>query len=151
MHSTPASPVCRDQSTAGSGAEPDHARPFEPSIKSPFCQVFERFRKLLAINAHKMAPRPPQWLQDRTWDTPTKGLLWDGMRGRECNVAVSGWIGRASAVKVDTKQLPDFLFSGLLKGCKGHKTHHFENRGTNQLWKTGKREVVLCQPLPQTL
>ena len=23
-----------------------------------------------------MAPRTNQWLQERTWDTPTKGLLW---------------------------------------------------------------------------
>ena len=43
------------------------------------------------------------------------------------------------------------LISGLCKGCKGHRTHRFENRGTNQLRKRGKREVVLCQPLPQTL
>ena len=40
---------------------------------------------------------------------------------------------------------------GLLKGCKGHKTHRFENGGTNQIRKTGSREVVLLQPLPQTL
>ena len=32
--------------------------------------------QFLAINAHKMAPETTQWLQDRTWDTPTKGLLW---------------------------------------------------------------------------
>jgi hypothetical protein len=44
-----------------------------------------------------------------------------------------------------------FPVSGLLKGCKGHKTHRFENGGTNQIRKTGKREVVLLQPLPQTL
>jgi hypothetical protein len=30
----------------------------------------------LAINAHKMDPRPHQRLQDRTCDAPTKGLLW---------------------------------------------------------------------------
>ena len=41
--------------------------------------------------------------------------------------------------------------SGPLKGCKGHKTHRFENGGTHQIRKTGKREVVLSQPLPQTL
>ena len=58
---------------------------------------------------------------------------------------------RACAVKVDTRRLPVFLFFGLLNGCKGHKTHRFENRGANQLRKTGNREVVLCQPLPQTL
>ena len=57
---------------------------------------------------------------------------------------------RAFAVKVATKRLPVFPFSGLLKGCEGHKTHRFENGGTNQIRKTGKREVVLL-PLPQTL
>ena len=56
---------------------------------------------------------------------------------------------RAFAVKVATKTI--FPFSGLLKGCKGHKTHRFENGGTNQIRKTGKREVGLLQPLPQTL
>ena len=55
------------------------------------------------------------------------------------------------AVKVDIKRLAVFIFSGLLKGCEGHKTHHFENRVTNQLRKTGKRKVVLCEPLPSTL
>jgi hypothetical protein len=58
---------------------------------------------------------------------------------------------RAFAVKVDTKRLPDFLFSGLFKDFQGHKTHRFENGGTNQLRKAGKREVFLSQPLPQTL
>jgi len=58
---------------------------------------------------------------------------------------------RAFAVKVATKRLPASPFSGLLKGCKGHKTHRFENGGTNQVRKTGNREVVLLQPLPQTL
>ena len=32
--------------------------------------------QLLAINTREMAPRTNQWLQERTWDTPTKGLLW---------------------------------------------------------------------------
>ena len=59
--------------------------------------------------------------------------------------------GRAFAVKVEGKQLPVFPFSGLLKGCTGHKTHRFENAGTNQIRKTGKREVVFLQLLPQTL
>ena len=58
---------------------------------------------------------------------------------------------RAFAVKVAAKRLPVFPFSGLLKGCKGHETHRFENGGTNQIRKTGKREVVFLQPLPQTL
>jgi hypothetical protein len=40
---------------------------------------------------------------------------------------------RAFAVKVATKRLPVFPFSGLLKGSKGHKTHRFENGGTNQM------------------
>ena len=48
-----------------------HARPFEPQSKV----IFGRFRQLLAINVHKMAPRTNQWLQERTWDTPTQGLL----------------------------------------------------------------------------
>ena len=59
--------------------------------------------------------------------------------------------GRAFAVKVVPKRLPVFPFSGLLKDCKGHKTHRFETGGRNQIRKTGKREVVLGQPLPQTL
>ena len=58
---------------------------------------------------------------------------------------------RAFAVKVEGKRLPVSPFSGLLKGCKDHKTHRFENGGTNQIRKTGKREVVFRQPLPQTL
>ena len=58
---------------------------------------------------------------------------------------------RAFAVKVEGKRLPDFPFSGLLKGCKGHKTHRFENGCTNQIRKTWKRGVVFLQPLPQTL
>jgi hypothetical protein len=66
-------------------------------------------------------------------------------------VSVSNEVGRAFAVKVEGKRLPVSPFSGLLKGCKGHKTHCFENGGTNQIRKTGKREVVFLQPLPQTL
>ena len=58
---------------------------------------------------------------------------------------------REFAVKVVPKRLPVSPFSGLLKGCKGHKTHRFENGGTNQIRKTGKQEVVFGQPLPQTL
>ena len=37
---------------------------------------FGRFRQLLAINAHEMAPRTRRWLQERGRDTHTKGLLW---------------------------------------------------------------------------
>ena len=54
-------------------------------------------------------------------------------------------------MKVAAKRIPVSPFSGLLKGCKGHKTHRFENGGTNQIQKSGKREVVLLQPLPQSL
>ena len=58
---------------------------------------------------------------------------------------------RAIPVKVAAKRLPVFPFSRPLKGCKGHNTHRFESGGTNQIRKTGKREVVFLQPLPQTL
>ena len=58
---------------------------------------------------------------------------------------------RAFAVKVEGKRLPVFRFSGLLNGFKGHETHRFENGGTYQIRKTGKRKVVFLQPLPQTL
>ena len=47
-------------------------------IQKPFdkrcCQLF-------AINAHKMAPRSSQGLQERAWDAPTKGLEWGGVFG----------------------------------------------------------------------
>ena len=33
---------------------------------------------------------------------------------------------------------PTYHFSGFQKGCKGHKTHRFENGGTNQLRKHQK-------------
>ena len=58
---------------------------------------------------------------------------------------------RRAAAKGATKRLPVSPFSGLLKGCKGHKTHRFENGGTNQIRKSGKREVVVLHHLPQTL
>ena len=58
---------------------------------------------------------------------------------------------RAIPVKVAAKPLPVFPFSGLLEGCKSHKTHRFENGGTNQIRKKGKREAVLLQPLPESL
>ena len=38
--------------------------------------LFKRPCQFLAINAHKMAPRTTQWLQERRWDAPTKGLTW---------------------------------------------------------------------------
>jgi len=40
-----------------------------------------RRRQLLAIYAHKMAPRTGHRLQERGWDTPTKGRSW--RRGEE--------------------------------------------------------------------
>ena len=58
---------------------------------------------------------------------------------------------RAFAVKVDTKRPPVFLFSGV------DMYHDFRNDAFCDLYnllnarKIGKREVVLCQPSPQTL
>ena len=58
---------------------------------------------------------------------------------------------RAFAVKVVPKRRPDFPFSGF------DLYHHFRNDAFYGLYnllkvqKTGKREVVLGQPLPQTL
>ena len=58
---------------------------------------------------------------------------------------------RASAVKVVPKRLPVFPFSGF------DLYHHFRNDAFHGLYnllkvqKTGKREVILGQPLPQTL
>ena len=59
--------------------------------------------------------------------------------------------GRAFAVKVAARRLPVFPFSGF------DLYHHFRNDAIYDLYnllkvlKTGKREVVLLQPLPQTL
>ena len=47
-----------------------HARPFEPQSKVNF----GRFRRLLAINAHKMAPRTSKRLQERAWDNPRRAF-----------------------------------------------------------------------------
>ena len=58
---------------------------------------------------------------------------------------------RAFAVKVEGKRLPVFPFSGF------DLYHHFRNDAFYDLYnllkvrKTGKREVVFLQPLPQTL
>ena len=58
---------------------------------------------------------------------------------------------RAFAVKVVPKRLPVFPFSGF------DLYHHFRNDAFYGLYnllkvqKTGKRDVVLGQPLPQTL
>ena len=50
-----------------------HARPFVGvSQKS----IFKRPCQFLAINALKMAQKMTQWLQERPWNAPTKGLLW---------------------------------------------------------------------------
>ena len=38
--------------------------------------IFGRFCQLLAMNANKMATRTSNRLQERVWDSPTKGLLW---------------------------------------------------------------------------
>ena len=55
-----------------------HARPFVGiSQKS----IFKRPCQFLAINAHKMAPRTTQWLQERPWNAPTKGLMWNHCGG----------------------------------------------------------------------
>ena len=40
--------------------------------------IFKRPFQFWAINAHKMAPRTTQWLQERHCDAPTKGLAWYG-------------------------------------------------------------------------
>ena len=61
------------------------------------------------------------------------------------------YIDSAIAVKVAAKQLPVFPFSGF------DLYHHFRNDAFYDLYnllkvpKTGKREVVLLQPLPQWL
>jgi len=72
-----------DVTGAGRNADPTrpdcvgHARPFVGvSQKS----IFKRPCQFLAINAHTMAPRTTQWLQERPWNAPTKGLLWIGRR-----------------------------------------------------------------------
>ena len=38
--------------------------------------ILKRPCQFLAINAHKMAPRTTQWLQERHCGAPTKGLAW---------------------------------------------------------------------------
>jgi len=38
--------------------------------------IFKRPYQILEINVHKMAPRATQWLQERPWNAPTKGLAW---------------------------------------------------------------------------
>ena len=42
--------------------------------------IFGRSCQLFAINAHKMVPRTSKRLQERAWDTSTKGLLWNAFQ-----------------------------------------------------------------------
>ena len=62
-----------------------HARPF---VGVSHKSIFKRPCQLLAIDAHKMASRTTQWLQERPWNAPTKGLLWNltlrGCAGSVC-------------------------------------------------------------------
>ena len=51
-------------------------------------------RQVLAINAHKMAPRMNQWLQERTWNAPTNGFAWVG--GMELAPMQRGFLVTAS-------------------------------------------------------
>ena len=44
--------------------------------------ILQRPCQFLAINAHKIAPKTTQWLQERPWDAPTKGLLWTELKLR---------------------------------------------------------------------
>jgi hypothetical protein len=55
-----------------------HARPFVGVFQK---SIYKRTRQLLAINAHRMAPRTTRWLQERQGDAPTKGLAWCGRGG----------------------------------------------------------------------
>ena len=43
--------------------------------------IIQRPCQFLAINAHKMAPRTSKGLQERAWDAPTKGHLWETVLG----------------------------------------------------------------------
>ena len=49
-----------------------HARPFVGVSQKSFVK---RTCQVLALNAHTMAPRTTQWLQERPWNAPTKGRL----------------------------------------------------------------------------
>ena len=43
----------------------------------PFIGVFQKSINIRFINFWRYFPtKTNQWLQERTWDTPTKGLLW---------------------------------------------------------------------------
>ena len=54
---------------------------------------FKRCCQLLVINAHKMAPRTSQGLQERAWDNPTKGLLWSATQHEFRGPAPAGAVG----------------------------------------------------------
>jgi len=49
---------------------PPHARPFEPQSKSQSSEIFQ----ILAIDAHKMARRTRQWLQEGDSDNPRRSF-----------------------------------------------------------------------------
>ena len=62
------------------GAEPVDMRVPPKVLRGGISKsILKRPCQFLAINAHKMAPRTNQWIQERTWDTPTYGLLWTDM------------------------------------------------------------------------
>ena len=62
-------------SSSGQLPRPPRYRP-RPFVGVSQKSIFKRPCQVLAINANKMAPRPPQGLQDRPWNAPMKGLLW---------------------------------------------------------------------------
>ena len=57
----------------GSRDQAFHARLFVGVFQK---SSLNRVCQLLAIHAHEMAPRTSKRLQERAWDTHTKGLLW---------------------------------------------------------------------------
>ena len=63
---------------------PFHARPFVGVLQK---SIFKRPCQFLAINARKMAPRTTQWLQERPWNAPTKGLLWKASSNSSASLA----------------------------------------------------------------
>ena len=54
-----------------------HAVPRKALRRGISKSILQRPCQFLAINAHKMAPRTSKGLQERAWDAPTKGLLWN--------------------------------------------------------------------------
>ena len=61
-------PLCGDL------RQQDRATPGPSNLNQK--SIFKTPRQFLAINAHTMAPRTTQWLQERRWNAPTKGLAW---------------------------------------------------------------------------